>query len=550
MADKTSKTSSEINVQELIKLAKEEAKKPFPYALLGHKENLAYEAGKAVVGAHFGDEGKGKLVDIIIREYKKKGYPVINIRGQGGGNAGHTVIDTLTNKEYDFHNLPSGGLISDIILIGGGMLPGPIEIRKEMAKLPEHQRQKVLVDERATLSTRLERLMDGYYESKKGEGNKVGTTGSGVGPTVAYRALRVDIRFAQAKACRCAHELKKLYMAIPDIPKEIWDNIAKEYGSVDDYMEQLYNAVQELNIVNSSEIIRYTKRHGWAVVLEVSQAFGLDCIYGNSGHMVTSTHTTVTGAMADAGLGLNDLPGGVILIAKGYSSKVGGGHFSTKFDCNDYNEFGLDNFIHEVNGECGVTTGRKRDLGWFDCVCVKEAILKNGSNHTLAINCMDTIGMLPGNKAKLCIAYRHKKTGEIAPDWPFFQEEYEPIYKEFEVNWDIKHFNSQSEKDLPDGLWEYLGNIAFYTGADIGYIGTGGGNEDIIVISDYGKECITKVVARLWAEYLEAEASEVEKNMNEVRKKFEDATDAAKDARRFFETINNIENIENCIGNS
>ncbi|MBP3708003.1 MAG: adenylosuccinate synthetase [Clostridia bacterium] len=524
------------NVSDLINEAKTEAGKPFPYAL-NKKNFLAYNAGVAVVGSHFGDEGKGKIVDIAIRDYKEKGFSVINVRGQGGGNAGHTVIDTLTEEEYHFHYLPSGGLVSDIILLGGGMLLDPIRIHDEMSVLPSQQRQKILVDERATLSTMLERLMDGYYESKKDGKNKVGTTGSGVGPTVAYRALRVDIRFAQAKACKNADELKELFIAIPDVPQEIWDSIATEFDGIDNYMQSLYTAVQELNVVNSSEIIRYTKLHGWAVVLEVSQAFGLDSIFGNGGHMVTSTHTTVAGAMADAGLGLNDLTEGVILIAKGYASKVGGGHFVTKFDQNNLYEFEIDNFIHDVNGECGVTTGRRRLLGWFDCVCVREAILRNGANHKLAINCMDTIGMIPGSMAKICIAYRHKETGEIAPNWPFFQDEYEPIYKELKVDWQIKHFNNVNENTLPDGLWEYLGNIAFYTGADIGYIGTGGGNKDIIVISDYGKQRIFEVVSRLWAEHLESKAEEADEELAKAQKKADEARTAAEDARSSYEIL-------------
>lgn len=489
-------TNNEINVRELIERAKADANDPYCWKV------LSYDAGMAVVGAHFGDEGKGKVVDIAIRNYKKDGYPVINIRAQGGGNAGHTVVDALTKKEYHFHYLPSGGLVSDLILLGGGMLLDPIKIHKEMLELPKEQQQKILVDERATLSTLLERSMDGYYESKKTGKNKVGTTGSGVGPTVAYRALRVDIRFAQAKACKNAAGLKELFMNIPDVPQEVWDNIIEEHESIDAYMQLLYEAVQSLNIVSSSEIIRYTKYHRWALVLEVSQGYGLDCIFGNNGHMVTSTHTTVVGAMADAGLGLDDLPDGVTLISKAYASKVGGGHFATAFDFNNPLECAVDEFIHDVNGECGVTTGRKRNLGWFDCVCVREAIIRNGDNHKLAINCMDTIGMIPGNTAKICINYRHRTTGEIAPNWPFFQVEYEPIYKEIEVDWNIKHWTSRDEEYLPDGVWEYLGNIAFYTGANIGYIGTGGSNEDIITISDYGQEQINAVVARLKAEQL------------------------------------------------
>lgn len=456
---------------------------------------LAYQFGVAVVGSHFGDCGKGKFVDYLIRKRKALGYRVINIRAQGGGNAGHTVIDEITKTEYHFHYLPSGGLVSDLIILGAGMLLDPLKILKEAEVLPEEQQAKILIDGRATFCTLIERRLDGYYEEqklKKGTA-KVGTTGSGVGPAVSYRALRTHIQFFDAQACKSADELLEKFLAIPEVPEFIWDDIAKEYGSVEAYVQKLYDAVQKLNIVESMPIIQKTKDEGWSLVLEVSQAFGLDCLFGNCGKFVTSTHTTAIGALADAGLVPEDLTGGALLISKAYASKVGAGHFMTKFDCAEFEKRVAD-FIYKTNGECGVTTGRLRDLGWFDCVAVRAAIQRNGSRK-LAVNCMDTIGLIPGNLAKICIAYRHKVTAEETVFWPYFQQDYEPVYKEIQVDWDIKHFTD--EYQLPDGVWEYLGNIAYYTGADIKFIGTGGSNADVVVITDYGRAKIKEVKKRL-----------------------------------------------------
>ena len=467
---------------------------------------LTYPYGIAIVGSHFGDCGKGKFVDFIIRILQKAGKRVINVRAQGGGNAGHTVVDELTKEEYHFHYLPSGGLVSDLILLGAGMLLDPLKILEEVDKLPDNQQAKILIDGRATFCTYLERLMDGIHEEQKAKKGKakIGTTGSGVGPAVSYRALRTHITFFDAQACKNADELLEKFYAIPGVPESVWKDIATEYGSVEAYVQKLYDAVQELNIVDSMPIIQKTKDEGWALVLEVSQAFCLDSVFGNCGKFVTSTHTTVAGALADAGLVPEDLTEGALLIAKGYASKVGSGPFMTKFGqlINGIHEkwIAMENliaqFIYNSNGERGVTTKRLRDLGWFDCVAVRAAIQRNGSRK-LAVNCMDTLGCIPGNTAKICISYRNKSTGGKTVFWPYFQNNFEPVYKEIPVDWDIKHFTSADETKLPDGVWEYLGNIAYYTGADICFIGTGGSAADVVEITDYGKTKIAAVMERL-----------------------------------------------------
>lgn len=462
---------------------------------------LNYEKGVAVVGAHFGDCGKGKFDDLIIRQYKKEGYKVINIRGQGGGNAGHTVVDAVTGRKYDFHYLPSGGLVSDIILLGAGMLLDPIRILKEAEKLPKNQRERILIDGRATFCTLLERKMDGYYESCKEKCGtaKIGSTGSGVGPAVSFRALRSHIQFFKAKACKNPDELKALFDKIPDIPEYIWEEIAKEYGSVQGYVNEIYEAIQNLNIVESMPIIQYTRDHGWACVLEVSQAFCLDNLFGNEGNFVTSTHTTVVGALADAGLTPADLTDGTVIVCKAYASKVGGGPFVTEFtyhlddepiaEKDAMQERLVADYIYEHNGEKGVTTGRLRKLGWIDCVAIKAAIQRNGSRN-LAVNCMDTIGMIPGGEAKICIAYRNKITGETTTFWPDMQSDYEPVYEKIPTNWDIKHQNLESM--IPDDAWRFLAHIEHYSGAQIKFIGTGGSNEDVVRVSEYGRTFIDK----------------------------------------------------------
>lgn len=437
-----------------------------------------FKAGAAVAGAHFGDEGKGKIVDIIIRKYKAEGYNIINYRGQGGGNAGHTVIDSETGKEFHFHYLPSGGLNSDIILLGAGMLLDPIKVHKEAEELPE--RCNILVDERATLSIQMERELDGYYESlRRSNGSEeIGTTGSGVGTTVSHRALRVHVTFRDAINARTPKRLRELLLKTPQLPEEISNNITLKY------CKELYEAIKNLNIVNSTVVFQHCIRNGWAGVLELSQAFGLDMIHGNCGHFVTSTHTTIPGALADVGLSERDIPDNGIIIAKAYASKVGSGPFVTKFTEKESN---IAQYIYDTNGEKGVTTGRVRDLGWFDCVAVGEALRKNGTNY-LAINCMDTIGQIPGKKIKICVAYKHKRTGKIIKYWPYNQDEYVPVYEKIKASWNIKHMSS--EDDIPLDVWKFIAKVELHTGAEVKYIGTGGSNKDIVEI---GKDARLKI---------------------------------------------------------
>lgn len=474
---------------------------------------LNFTKGCAVVGSHFGDEGKGKFDDLLIRLYKEDGYKVINIRGQGGGNAGHTVVDAETGIKYDFHYLPSGGLISDIILLGAGMLLDPILVLKEAEKLPKEQRERILIDGRATFCTLVERKLDGYYENCKEKYGceKIGSTGSGVGPAVSLRALRVHIQFFRAKACKTAEELKALYENIPDIPEYIWNDIAEEFGSVTAYMQQLLDAVQKLNVVESMPIIQRTRDLGWACVLEVSQAFGLDALFGNEGKFVTSTHTTVVGAMADAGITPADLTDGTILVAKAYASKVGGGPFVTGFTYKE--NIGSENgpvrknaivehlvaeHIYETNGEKGVTTGRLRNLGWFDCVAIKAAIQRNGSRY-LAINCMDTMGKVPGKEIKLCTAYRNKYTGEKTTFWPYMQSDYEPVYETLSVGWGTCISAASAFGDevvVSEGLWRYIAHIEYYTGGIVKYVGTGPTNLDYFEVNEYGRSQIRQIIEK------------------------------------------------------
>lgn len=390
-----------------------------------------FPRGAAVFGGHFGDEGKGKQVDSLAEEFKKAGYKLLSIRGQGSGNAGHTVV--VNGKKYDFHYLTSAGLLADIMLLGPGMLIDPIRCLQEAQKLPEEKRNIIMVAERATIVSDLERHMDSWFENERSSSGQatIGTTGSGVGPGVGNRGNRVHVTFADALNCTDEYELKDLYLKNPILPDEV-----KKFFT-DEYVKELWTAIHKLNIVDSNHIISKCRNDGhWAVLLEVSQAVCLDNLFGNGGHFVTSMSCTDIGAATGAGLTKYDFPDDSTMVLKAYSSKVGSGPFITKFS---EDEQSIADLIDSIVGEHGVTTGRKRDLGWFDGPAVRNSIQLTGCKN-IAVNCMDVIAELPKvtDSIKVCYAYQHKFSGKVTYEWPYFLDQYIPLYLEMDIKYKTK----------------------------------------------------------------------------------------------------------------
>lgn len=387
---------------------------------------LPFKRGKAIFGAFFGDEGKGKEVDIVAQEYKDEGLKILSIRGQGSGNAGHTVV--VDGNKYDFHYLTSAGLVADIMLLGAGMLIDPIRVLKEAEKLPEEKRSIIQIAERATIVTDLDRAMDDWCEKQRMNSGQmaIGTTKSGVGPGAGNRGYRVHCTFADALSCANSEEFKRLVLKNPLFPPEV------QQVFVDDYVEELWIAIHKLNVVRSEAVIQKCRVEGnWAVLLEVSQAVGLDPLFGNGGHFTTSTPCTDLGGAVGAGLSMKDFPDGSVMVAKAYGSKVGGGPYITKFTAEESH---IADFIDAMVGEHGVTTGRKRDLGWFDAPAIRHSIALTGAD--ICVNCMDVIAELQNitDTVKVCFAYEHKVTGEVTYDWPYKLDDYQPLYVSMSIN--------------------------------------------------------------------------------------------------------------------
>ena len=419
-----------------------------------------FKYGTAVFGGHFGDEGKGKQIDQKAREYKDIGLKVLSIRGQGSGNAGHTVV--VDGIKYDFHYLTSAGLSADIMLLGPGMLIDPIRVLEEAKKLPEEQRRKIMIAERAAIVTNLDRAMDEWCENQRVmSGQKaIGTTKSGVGPGTGNRGYRFHVTFADALQCTSSKEFNDLLLNNPIIPDEVKSFVDDEYSM------ELWRAINNLNIVNSEQVVANCRQEGdWAVLLEVSQAVCLDPLFGNGGHFTTSMSCTDIGGAMGSGLTMKDFPDGTIMVLKAYSSKVGGGPFITKFS-ND--EDPIAQFIDDMVGEHGVTTGRKRDLGWFDGPAIRHSIALTGAE--ISINCMDVIASLSEvtNTVKVCFAYRNTITGEVTYDWPYDLKLYQPLYVSMNIE----------EMTREEIIREYILLIEAVIGKQIAGFGVGPSRED------------------------------------------------------------------------
>ena len=425
------------------------------------KPFIPFKHGMAVFGGFFGDEGKGKEVDIAAEKYKKQGLKLLSVRGQGSGNAGHTV--NAGGKKYDFHYLTSAGLSADKMLLGAGMLIDPIRVLAEAEKLPETQKKIIMIAERAAIVTDLERAMDAWCENqrKKSGQTAIGTTKSGVGPGAGNRGYRVHVTFADAKKCKSYMELKEVFLKNPLFPKKVREVMT------DEYVGNVWDAIQKLNIVSSEDVISTCRDEGnWAVLLEVSQAVCLDPLFGNGGHFTTSTPCTNIGGAVGVGLTMRDFPDGATMVLKAYGSKVGGGPYITKFEEHEKN---IDKYIDDMVGEHGVTTGRKRDLGWFDGPAVRHSIALTGASD-ICINCMDVIASLHNvtNTVKVCYAYKNKFTGEVTYGWPYDLSQWEPLYAEMQI----------ANKEPEEVIQDYINLVELIIGQKITGYGVGPTRQD------------------------------------------------------------------------
>lgn len=389
----------------------------------------------ALLGIVFGDEGKGKVVDVFTPKYD------VVARFAGGPNAGHTII--FEGKKFVLRSIPSGIFAEDKVnIIGNGCVIAPdlfMAEAKELEAAGYNLKDRLHISKRAHLILPTHRVLDRAYEAAKGKA-KVGTTGKGIGPTYSDKAARIGLRIGDIldnfeqkyQALKARHEqiLKDLHYTDYDITEE--ENLWLEGV---EYLRSFHLTDTEI------EINRYLKE-GKNVLAEGAQGTMLDIDHGTY-PFVSSSNTTSGGVCTGLGVGPTDI-GEVFGIFKAYSTRVGSGPFPVEL----FDETG--DTLREIGHEYGAVTGRNRRCGWVDLVALKYAIMINGVTQLI----MMKSDVLDGfDTIKACVAY--KKDGVIIEDMPFETEGCEAVYKEL-PGWkeDLSHMTS--EEQFPQTFKDYI----------------------------------------------------------------------------------------------
>jgi adenylosuccinate synthase len=422
-----------------------------------------------VLGAQWGDEGKGKMTD-----YLAEGADVV-VRFQGGNNAGHTVV--VGEKEYKLHLIPSGILYGDKLnVIGNGVVLDPKALFGEIDYLQELgvevTPKNLIVSDRAQVIMPYHKVLDALKEKARGK-NDIGTTGKGIGPCYTDKVERSGIRVCDLmnavvfkEKLEANIEAKNAYII------KVLGGEALDFQSIyNEYMElaeRLRPYVEDIS-VKVYDSIKADKK----VLFEGAQGMLLDIDYGTYPY-VTSSNTIAGGVCTGAGIGPTMI-NSAIGIAKAYTTRVGKGPFPTELE----NEIG--EWIRTKGHEYGVTTGRSRRCGWLDLVILKTSARVNGLT-SFAVTKIDTLAGL--EKIKVCVGY--KFNGKVIEYFPASLEDLaacEPIYEEFD-GWDDSVADARSYEELPENAKKYLKRIEEFTNVKIAIISVGPKRDQTMVVGD------------------------------------------------------------------
>ena len=392
-----------------------------------------------LLGLQWGDEGKGKIVDVLT-----KNYDVI-ARFQGGPNAGHTLV--FNGMKHVLHTIPSGIFHDDVKnLVGNGVVIDPVIFKKELDKLSEQDvdfRKTLLISRKAHLILPTHRLLDAASETSKGKA-KIGSTLKGIGPTYMDKTGRNGIRVGDLELI----DWKDKYRNLANKHQAMIDfyNVELEYN-LKELENKFFEAVEmlkSLEFIDSEEYLHQAQRDKKSILAEGAQGSLLDIDFGTY-PFVTSSNTTAAGACTGLGVAPNSISD-VFGIFKAYTTRVGSGPFPTElFDENGET-------MSRVGHEFGATTGRPRRCGWLDLVALRYACQVNGVTQLM----MMKADVLSGFKTlKVCTAYNYK--GQEIKHLPYNieSENVTPIYTDFN-GWDEDLTSMDSVDTLPQTLIEYI----------------------------------------------------------------------------------------------
>lgn len=421
-----------------------------------------------VLGTQWGDEGKGKIVDLLTESVKHV------VRFQGGHNAGHTLV--IEGKKTVLHLIPSGVLREGVTCyIGNGVVLSPEALLKEIAELEE---QGIPVRDRLRLSPACPLILpyhialDQAREIARGA-SKIGTTGRGIGPAyedkVSRRGLRLDdlVDFERFKG-KLKHVLEFHNFSLENYYKQE----AVDYEALVEQCASYREALLPM-LCDVTNTLHKAREAGEDILFEGAQGSLLDIDHGTY-PFVTSSNTTAGGVATGSGFGPCYLDY-ILGITKAYTTRVGSGPFPTELDCEVGQHLGV------KGHEFGATTGRKRRTGWFDAISVRHAVRINSITGL----CLTKLDVLDGlSEVKIAVGYRNKG-GEIdimptcSEDW----DELEPIYETM-PGWSESTVGVQSRADLPDAALKYIARLEELVAVPVDIISTGPDRVETILLRD------------------------------------------------------------------
>ena len=409
-----------------------------------------------IVGIQWGDEGKGKIVDMLAQKYD------MVCRSQGGHNAGHTIW--VDGVKYVLQLIPSGILNPKAInIIGNGVVVSPLNILKEMSQFGSLV-GRLYISDKAHLNLPFHALIDQAKERLKGE-KAIGTTGKGIGPTYSEKVSRNGFRAGDllnpSKLCDDILEYFEQNRAIFDVLDIKTPTKIELLNELEDYSSKLAPY-----ITNTTNMVWKALENNKRVLLEGAQGTLLDIDHGTYPY-VTSSSTVSGGACTGLGLNPKDI-GEITGIVKAYCTRVGNGPFPSE----DFTDYGKT--MGEVGKEFGAVTGRKRRCGWFDAVAVRYASRLNGCDK-LALMKLDVLDGF--DKIKVCVAYNYN--GERIDYMPSNMDNVEAIYEEIN-GWDSV-VGIRKYEDLPINAKKYIEKIEEITNVKVGIISTSPERDDTIL---------------------------------------------------------------------
>lgn len=418
-----------------------------------------------VIGAQWGDEGKGKIVDLLTEKTD------IVVRAQGGNNAGHTVINE--GVEYILHLIPSGILWPEkSCVIGNGVVMDPVALLAEIDGLAEKgihvTPEQLRISDRAHLVMPFHREMDAYKEACKGDG-KIGTTKRGIGPTYGDKIDRIGFRLHDLVGDPMLF-LERLNARINDC-NQLFESVGMDKLDAEAIGKELLEAAERLGpfCADTVEILHHEMRNGKSLLFEGAQGTYLDIDQGTYPY-VTSSNTTSGGACTGSGVPPHKIDR-VVGVTKAYTTRVGEGPFPTQNDT-------LADRFHKMGREFGATTGRKRRCGWLDLVLVRYAAMVNGFTD-LAITILD--GLDDCEEIPVCTHYELDGKKLLLP--PAAASDFErvvPVYESL-PGWNCDTTGVGHYDDLPENAQAYLARIEKETETPVSMVGVGPARDQTIV---------------------------------------------------------------------